>query len=232
MALFKISKSTAAVAENSGSNYISASGIYDAIIKFASLDVSKGGAESVNFNLDYNGNEQTIYGPYVTNKAGDAIEIGCKLINNLAIIANMDEGAEPTIEPETHSVGKDKKAKEFAVIQEFSGLPIKIRLQEEYSRNPQTGEVTKKMVIKAFYREDGASASEIVNGTPIGESLAKDRKYENNITYADSSKGANDAPTPEEVAAWKASKKPGATPAKAPAPKAAAAKPTSSLFAK
>lgn len=228
--LFKINKSASAVAESGGSNFLSKSGIYDVIIKFASLDVSKGGAESVNFNVNYQGNDQTIYGPYVTNKAGDPIEIGCKLVNNLGIIAGMDEGVEPTIEEETHAVGKDKKPKEFAVITDFSDLPIKIRLQEEYSRNPQTSEITRKLVIKAFYREDGASASEIVNGTTIGQSLEKDRKYENNITYADSTKGAGDAPTSDEVAAWKESKKSGTpTPVKAPAPKTAL-KPTGSLF--
>ena len=214
---FKVTTNKEAIAESSGSSYISKSGIYDVTIKFASLDVSSGGAESVNFNLDYNGNDQTIYGPYVTSKAGDTIEIGAKLINKLGIIAGMTDNDEFVIEQEEHVVGKDNTNKEFAVITNFSDLAIKIRLQEEYSRNPNNGEIKKRMVIKSFFREDGASAEEIIDGGEIGKRLAiETEKYSTNVTYADSRKGANDAPTPEEVQAWKDAKASGA---KAPAAK-------------
>jgi hypothetical protein len=229
---FKVSTSKEALQETSGGSYISQSGIYDVTVKFASVDVSKGGAESINFNLDYNGNSQTIYGPYVTDKAGNTLEIGAKLINKLAVINGMGDGDDFEIEEETHAVGKDNKEQEFAVITNFTDLPLKIRLQEEYSRNPKTSEITKKMIIKNFFREDGASAEEIVNGGEIGKRLETEQaKYASNVTYADSSKGAGDAPTPEEVAEWKAAKAAGAASA-TPKPKAkpAAGKTSGGLF--
>ena len=214
---FKVSTNKEALEETNGSSYIAKSGIYDVTIKFASLDVSKSGAESVNFNLDYNGNDQTIYGPYVTNKDGNTNEIGAKLINKLAVIAGMDDGDDFAIEEESHIVGKDKKEQEFAVITNFSDLPIKIHLQEEYSN--YGGEIRKRMVIKNFFRaEDGASADEIVNGGTAGERLATTQeKYASNITY-------KDGLTAEDVQAWKDSKassgnatpKPKNTPTKKP----------------
>jgi hypothetical protein len=95
---FKVTTNEEALKESSGAGYFAASGIYDATITFASIDVSRGGAESVNFNLDYNGNPQTVYGPYVTNKDGSVNEIGAKLINKLAIIAGMEDGDDFEIE--------------------------------------------------------------------------------------------------------------------------------------
>jgi len=82
---FKVSTAKEALSTFGESSFIAASGIYDVTIKFASVDVSKGGAESVNFNVDYNGNDVTLYGPYVTNKDGATNEIGAKLINSLAV---------------------------------------------------------------------------------------------------------------------------------------------------
>jgi hypothetical protein len=213
----KVSTSADAIAETGGSSYISKSGVYDATIKFASLDVSKNGAESINFNLDYNGNEQTIYGPYITNKAGETLDIGAKLINKLAVIIGMGEGDTYDIEEETHAVGKDKREQEFSVITNFSDQPIKIHLQEEYSISKggaNDGQIRKSMVIKNFFREDGASAEEIVNSTEVGKRLASTiEKYASNITYRDDL-------TPEAVEAWKASKASENAKA-APTPKAA-----------
>ena len=226
----KVNTSTEAVAETSGSQYLSKSGIYNVTINFASLDVSAGGAESINFNFDYYGNSQTVYGPYITEKAGNTLEIGAKLINKLAIITGMEDGDEYELEEETHAVGKDNKEVEFKVITNFSDMPVKVRLQEEYSVNPKTKEIQKRMVIKNFFRQDGASAEEIVKDADFGKRLEIEQtKYADNVTYAESKKGAGDAPTPEEVAAWKASK---ATGAPAPKPKASAAakKPSGSLF--
>lgn len=217
--IFKTNATAEAVQENTGGNYISGSGIYDVTIKFASLDVSKGGAESVNFNLDYNKNSQTIYGPYVTAKDGKPLEIGLRLINNLAVIAGMGNGQEPVIETESHKVGKDNKEQDFQVITDFSDLPVKIRLQEEYSK--YNGNISKRMVIKSFYREDGASASEVISGEGIGTQLGKDEAYASNVTYRDELDAG-------QIEAWKAEK------SGKPAPKTAAAAtstpPTGSLF--
>ena len=195
---FRVSTSKEAVEETSGSSYISKSGIYDVEIAFASLDVSKNGAESVNLNLNYNGNSQTIYGPYVTNKDGNVNEIGAKLINKLAIVGGMDDGDEFEIEEETHKVGKDNKEQEFAVITNFSELPIKIRLQEEYYKWDDN--IKKTMRIKNFFRaEDNASAEEIIDGdtSKFGTRYTLEQeKYADNVTY-------KDGLTSEDVEEWK-----------------------------
>lgn len=223
MGLFKVNTTAAAVQETSGASYIAKSGIYDVTLKFASLDTSKNGAESVNFNIEWNGNNQTIYGPYVQGKDGQPLEVGLKIINRLAIISGLENGQEPTIEQETHKVGKDNKDMDFAVITDFSDLDVKIRLQEVYSQ--YNGEIKKKMAVRGFYREDGASAEEIINGTEAGIQMEKDRPYAEKVTYQDNL-------TPEMVQAWKDSKADGTpAPKVAPtAPKASAGKPQSGLF--
>lgn len=194
---FKINTDPKAVADNSGGNFMSSSGIYDVTINFASIAVSKNGAESVNFNFDHNGNPVTIYGPYVTSTAGDPLEIGMNLINKLGVIAGLGDGDELDVEEETHKVGKDQKPMEFSVITNFSDLPIKVRVQEEYSINPNTDQIRKAMVIKSFFREDGASAEEIINDTEVGKRLAlEEEKYASNITF-------RDGLTPEDVEQWK-----------------------------
>lgn len=222
----KVSTSKDAISETSGGNYISKSGVYDAIIKFASLDVSAKGAESINFNLEYNGNEQTIYGPYITDKEGNTIDIGAKTINKLAVIIGMEEGDTYDIEEETHAVGKDKRPQEFSVITNFTDQPIKIHLQEEYSISKggaNDGQIRKSMVIKNFFREDGASAEEIVNGTEVGKRLtATLEKYASNITYRDDL-------TPELVEEWKKARASESAKLSAPTPKTAAKK-TGSVF--
>lgn len=216
---FKVSTSKEAISESTGSSYIAKSGIYDVVIKFASIDTSKNGAESVNFNIDYNGNEQTIYGPYVTDKQGNVLNIGTKLINKLAVISGLEDGEELDIEEETHSVGKDKKAQDFMVITNFSDLPVKIHLQEEYSitqGGANDGQIRKSMVIKNFYRQDGAAAEEIVTDSEIGKRLATAlEKYADNVTYRDDL-------TPEMVEEWKKARAAAAatpTPAPKTAPK-------------
>lgn len=215
--MFTITTSKEALQTSSGSSYISKSGIYDCTIKFASVDVSSGGAKSVNFNIDYNGNSQTIYGPYIYDKQEQPLEIGLKLINSVAILAGM-RGGKPTMEVETHNVGKDNKPQDFNVITEFSDLPIKVRLQEEYAINPNTKEIRKSLVPKAFFSAEGASAAEIIaqesgEAVTIGKDLEKQQKYEHNVTYRD----GLDA---EQVQAWKDSKASGNSAAKPAAPKA------------
>ena len=199
---FRVSTSKEALQESGGeSSYISKSGIYDVTITFASLDVTENGAESVNFNLDYNGSSQTVYGPYVTNTDGNVNEIGAKLINKLAVIAGMDDGDTFEIEEETHNVGKDNKPQDFAVITNFTGLPIKIRLQEEYyipEKGQNKGNIQKRMVIKNFFRADGAAAEEIVNDFEIGKRLATEQeKYAPNVTYRNNL-------TAKDIEAWEA----------------------------
>lgn len=200
--MFKISTDKAAISSGGGSSIINKSGIYDAVIKFASVDTSSTGAKSVNFNLDVNGTTQTIYGPYVFDKQGNPLEIGLKLINQLSIIAGLRDGDQPEIETETHNVGKDNKATDFEVITNFTDLPIKIRIQMEYAK--YNGDITERKGIKAFFSAEGASAAEIIaqeNGeaVEIGKDLAKQQKYIDNVTY-------RDGLTADDVATWQADK--------------------------
>jgi hypothetical protein len=191
--MFKVSTSKEATQESSGGKFIGKSGIYDITILFASVDTTKNGATQVNFNIEYNGNTQTLWGPIVQNKDGSDNTIGMTLINKLAIIAGLGDGDEPTIEEETHPVGKDNTERDFAVITDFSDLECKIRVQEEYST--YNGNISDKLNIKAFYSADGAVADEIVNETEIGVQLEKDQAYASNVTY-------RDGLTAEDVDAW------------------------------
>lgn len=206
------------------SNFISKSGVYDVTIKFASLAVTTNGAESVNFNVDFNGSEQTIYGPYITSKDGNVIEVGARLINNLAVIAGMQEGDTYNIEEEDHVVGKDKKSQSFNVITNFSGLPVKVQVQESYGINPNTKQIRKSLVLKNFFSTEGASAAELISGKDAGKQLGIVlEKYASNVTY-------EDGLTAEDVEKWKASKSSDKAPAAKPTPKVATAKPSTSLF--
>lgn len=224
MKLFKISTNSDAIQSSGGSSYISKSGIYDVIIKFASVEVSKNGAQSVNFNIEYNGNAQTIYGPYITSTKNEPLKIGMQLINSLGVIAGLGDDDELEVEQETFTVGKEAKAKEFNIITQFTDLPIKIRLQEEYSINATTKEIRKSMVPVAFYRaEDGASVREIVNNSEVGVQLEKDK-----TSYADAVRYLDDL-TAEDVEAWKKAKSNDATATKSTAP-ASQVKPAGSLF--
>lgn len=223
MQFLKISTSADALPSSGGSKFISKSGVYDVIIKFASIDVSTNGAQSINFNIEYNGNTQTIYGPYVTSTKGESLKIGTQLVNSLGIIAGLGEDDALTIEQEEHKVGKDSTLKEFNVIPQFSDLEVKMRIQEEYSINPKTNEIRKSLVPRAFYRADGASVREIINNTEVGVQLEKDQaSYASAVTY-------NDGLTAEKIAEWEASKSDSSAKPTAPA---ASIKPAGSLFIK
>jgi hypothetical protein len=226
---FQISRTKEAVSElSTGSSYISKSGVYPVTLKFVSIATSKNGAQSLNFNLTHEGNDQTIYGQTIVNSDGKPNEIGMKLMNKLGILANLDDGDGINVEEEQHPAGKDQKIQTFAVIQEFSGLEVLAHLKEEYSR--YNGEITKSMTIQGLFRpEDKATPEEIVDEKDYGKRYNEltmtrtdkngaEYSYATAVTYRDSKKGANDAPTPEEVEAWKESKKTGAKGASAPAP--------------
>jgi len=222
---FKVSTKSEALDNFGGSSYISKSGVYDVVIKFASIDVAASGAESVNFNIDYNGNSQAIYGPYVQNKDGNVNEIGAKLINALAVVTGMTEGDDYEVEEEEHAVGRDNKVQTFNVITNFTDAAIKLQLQEEYSVNPKSNQIQKRLVIKNFFREDGASAKEVVDNANIGKQLGIiEEKYASNVTYRDNLTAA-------DVEKWQADRVANAkSGTKAPAAKPTTAKAPTSLF--
>jgi len=208
----KVSTDAAAISEmKGGGNFINKSGIYPVTINFASLELTTNGAEQVNFNITYNGQESVIYGPIVTKKPvppateGDVNAPGQELMNRLFIILGAQEGDEPTIVTETHEVydsaSGGKKPREFAVIDELSGAEVKVWIQQEWKRNIKTRELKEGYAIKTFFRAtDNATAEEIVNNKDLGKQHDIIlEKYADNIAYLESTKGANDAPSKEEV---------------------------------
>ena len=219
-----ISQNVEDIKDTGNGSYINQSGIYDVTINYVQLAESKNNAVQLNFNVTHQGREQTIYGPYLLNKDGSFNEITKGLVNRLGIIAGMAGDQVLESGKETHPVGKDRTPTEIEVIPEFSGLPVKMRIQMEYRL--YNNEIQEGKNIKAFYREDGATAAEATSGENIGERLAADvEKYSDNITY-------RDGLTEEDVTAWKEARMNAAkAKAKEPAPKVAttAARP---LFAK
>lgn len=191
-----VSKKTEAIKDsgNSGSGYINRSGIYDVVINYVQVAETKGGAYQLNFNVNNNGMDQTLYGPILVGKDGKVNEITQNLLNRLCIIAGMEDGQEIETETAEFPVGKDQKMTEMQVIPELSGLPVKMRVQMEYGL--WNNEVQERKGIKAFYREDGATAAEAESGENIGKRLALDtEKYASNVTY-------RDGLTEEDVKNW------------------------------
>ena len=196
--MFFTTKRDAQSLQEQTGDFINKSGIYDVIIKFASVNRGDKGSISSDFNCEHKGSETTFYGLRLTNNDGSD-NFQKPLFNKLLVVLGIDALAEPT--PEDHAVGKDRQVKSFAVLTELSDQPIKIRVQYSYSM--WQGEIVERREIKNFYRaSDGAVASEVESGENIGAQLNKDRAYENNVTY-------NDGLTEAMVAEWKAAKKAG-----------------------
>lgn len=215
MSFFKQSTKKEDIQSNTGSNYLNASGCFPVNIVAPFVNTSDNGSTSVDMFIDYNGQEQTIYGNLrVTNNDGTPNKIGAKTFNQLLVIAEVEEVGEPT-EAEL-PIGKKGAATNCAVLEELSSIDVILRIQMEYST--YLGNVQEKKVIRGFYRAgDMASAEEIVNGTEAGVQYAKEEKYFDNVTY----KNDLDA---DAIAAWvaggrkkgTAGKSSGGTPAKRP----------------
>ena len=209
----KINRDESVVKESKGGgSYLSKSGIYPVTIKFASVSVNEHNARSIDFNLDYNGNSSTIYGLKLDNNDGSENYM-YPIFNNLAIIAGLDDISEP--EEQEHAVGKDNELKSFMVLDDFTDMPVYIRVQQEYSK--YNNEIKSRLTIKGFYRaDDKANAFEIIKGENFGTQYNKDLAYADKITY-------RDGLTAEEVASWEAAKS-----NKSGAPKPASATPVKS----
>jgi hypothetical protein len=180
-----VSKSQEAIKDSgNGGGLINRSGIYDVTINYVQVAETKNGAYQLNFNVNSGGMDQTIYGPYITSKDGKVNEITQNLLNRLCIIAGMDDGQEIETEEAEFPVGKDQKMMEMQIIPQLSDLPVKMRIQMEYSL--WDNNIQERKAIKAFYREDGATAAEAESGENIGKRLALDEeKYATNVTYKD-----------------------------------------------
>ncbi len=206
MSFFQTDKSQEALKENSF-EYIKTSGIYDVTIDAVSVVTNEHNARSLNFNIDYKGSKTTIYGLRLDNNNGEP-NFGAAIFNRLCVILDIDEVQDP--EPQTLLIGKDKKPTNLLVLDQFSGLQVKMRILYTYDK--YNDKIVERRDISNFYRiEDGATALEITNGSEVGVQLAKDMKYADNIKYTDKV-------TPEEVEAWKAAKKGNAPKAATPSP--------------
>ena len=193
---FTINRDESVVKESKGGgSYLSKSGIYPVTIKFASVSVNEHNARSIDFNLDYNGNSSTLYGLKLDNNDGSENYM-YPIFNNLAIIAGLDDISEP--EEQEHAVGKDNELKAFMVLDDFTDLPVYVRVQQEFSK--YNNEIKSRLTIKGFYRaDDKANAFEIIKGENFGTQYNKDLAYADKITY-------RNGLTAEEVASWEAAK--------------------------
>ena len=200
MSFFKKSVKAEDIKEGGGDGkYISKSGVYDINIVVPFM----GGTEKspvVDLFIDYNDQKQPLYGNMrLTNNDGTK-NFGADVFNKLLIIADIEDVADP-VEAEL-PIGKKQANKDCAVLEDLADIACKVRVQMEYGI--YNGNITEATIIKTFYREDGASAEEVVNGSEIGVQLAKDEPYINNVTYKD---GLDEA----RVQEWITAKRPKGT---------------------
>lgn len=215
-----VSKKADAIKDTGGGGaFINRSGIYDVTLNYVQVAETTNKAYQLNFNVNNAGMDQTIYGPILINKDGNVNEITQNLLNRLCIIAGMDDGQEIETESAEYPVGKAQKLTEMDVIPELAELDLKMRIQMEYSL--WNDNVQERKAVKAFYREDGATAAEASSGENIGKRLALDEeKYASNVTYKD---GLTEADIKEWISARSSG---GSAPAKAaPSAKASAKRP-------
>ena len=215
MSFFKKSTATEDV-KGSSSNYINGSGMYPVTLLAPFLSVSKGGATIMDMYLDHNGQKQTIYGKLsVANKDGSTNKVGYKTINQLLVVADIEDVADP-VDMEL-PIGKQNADKQAAVFEDLMDIEVIMQVQLSYEIFNESIQENKN--IRGFYRaSDFASAAEIVAGTEAGVAYNKDLDYASKVIY-------KDGVTEEQVAAWIAAKRPkgtagsagAATTAKAPA---------------
>ena len=200
-AFFKKSTKQEDIASNSGggNKYISDSGIYDVNIHTAFV----GGTEAspvVELYVNYNGEDQPLYGNMrLTNNDGSE-NFAARYFNQLLVIADVADVSEPVLGE--LPIGKAKAMKDVALLEDIQDIECKVAVRMEYG--VYKGNITEKTNIVGFYAANGASATEIVNGTEIGVDLEKAMPYATNVTYKD----GLDA---EQVAKWIADKRPKGT---------------------
>ena len=201
MSFFKASKKAEDL-KQSGSSHITSSGMYPVTLLAPMVNVSDNGATSIDMFLEHDGQKQVMYGNLrITNNDGGTNKIGNKVFNQLIVIADLDDIADP-VEHEL-PIGKKEALKSAAVLEDLADVEVIMRVQMEYSA--YKGNIQEKKVIKAFFRlEDKASAEEIVNESKVGEAYEKEMKYVNHVTYKDDL-------TEELIQVWITAKRPKGT---------------------
>lgn len=205
----KVTKDKAVLKDSvGGASFIARSGIYPITIRFVSLEETKNGAVKFNINLDYKGNQQTIYGNNIINTNGQQNKIGMELLNKLCLVCGMDEGKIQT-ETEEHKVGKEGKLQEFEVIPELSDKECMIQVKEVFTK--YQGEVRSNLEIYNFFSKDGATALELASkeeddSIELGAQLKKLQAMEATTKYIAKASGNEPAPTEEEIQEYIASR--------------------------
>jgi len=192
------------VQQEGGSGYIQKSGIYDVTLKHCEIVTTTNGAVQANYFFD----KAMSYGNNIIGVNGQPT-FGYKILEALAAVI----GEEELSDPEPTTVTFKSGSKELSCIPELNDVQVKAWIQIKYRM--YKGDIKEDVIVKRFYRaSDGASGSEVISGTDIGDRLAKDTDYANEIIYED---GA----TPEAVAAWKKEQQGGSKGGGAPASKPA-----------
>ena len=207
-----VSKKADALKDGGSGGYINQSGIYDVTINYVQMVDTKNKAKQLNFNVKSGGMDQTIYGPILFGVKGDVNEITHNLLNRLCIIVGMEDGQDIETEEAEYKVGKEQKLTEMEVFPLLADVNVKMRIQMEYSL--WNDKVQERKAIKAFYREDGATAAEAEANENIGRRLAIDEeKYASNITYKDGLTAEDVAEYIKERSSGKGKDEPKAKPA-------------------
>ena len=218
MSFFTASKSKEDLQQSSGSSYLTKSGCYPVNLIAPFANASRNGSISVDLFVDHKDQHQVIYGNMrITNNDGTPNQIGSKVFNQLAIIADVEDISDP-VDGEL-PIGKANAMSDVSILEDLADIDVLLRIQMEYST--YNGNIQEKKIIKGFFRaSDNASAEEIVNETTVGEQFDRESVYFENVTYKD---GLDE----ESVEAWIAQKRPKGTAGNAggSAPAGAAKKP-------
>jgi hypothetical protein len=199
MAFLTINKDD--IVKESGSTYITTSGIYDLTLKHCEIANTKNGAVQANYYTD----KVISYGNNLIGVNGKPT-FGYTILEALAAVL----GEEVLSDPEPTTVTFKTSQKELNCIPELNDVAVKAWVQVSYRM--WNGEIRENITMKRFYRaEDGASGSEVLGEGTIGTRLEKDMAVASEVKY-------EDGLTPEAVSAWKAASQSDSAP-KAAAPK-------------
>jgi hypothetical protein len=201
MSFATTSKDAKSLEQSTGSKYINKSGLYPVTIIAAFVSASKNGAQSVDLFVNSLGQDQVVYGSLnVTNNDGKSNEIGAKIFNQLMVVAGVDDVADP-VEMEL-PIGKKGVVKAASVLEDLQDIECFVEIQMTY--HIWNGDIRESSVIRGFYRDDKASAAEIVNETEVGVQFGKQEAYAENDYL-------KEGLTPEQVAEWIKAKRPKGT---------------------
>lgn len=199
MAFFSVKTDDENVRDYSGEGgaFINKSGIYEIILKALIVDQTKNGSQVINMWFSHQGKDQMIYQAIrMTNNDGSP-NLSQKLFNKLAVVASGSKEDFDIGDPVSVMlpIGKDGEEKECMVLEEFSEIPLFMRVQMEYSM--YEGKIRENKSIRNFFRyEDKATASEIVNDVEEkGSQFEKESEYADKTTY-------KDGLTEEDVQQW------------------------------